>query len=193
MKYIYKYEVAANVFKTDGDWFLYRAAKLHLRYAEAANRDNQQKIAWALLNFGIQSAYTPAGYNNGTGDATNIKQTFQPFPYDFDARQGDFPSYRAIWHRGGGIRGRAYLTAAGAIGDDMITTENNIINEAGLELAYEGNRWEDLVRVALRRNDPAFLADKVYDKLNKEGNTHAAEVRAKLINVNNWYLPFTWK
>lgn len=193
MKYIYKYEAAANVFKTDGDWFLYRAAKLHLRYAEAANRDNQQKIAWALLNFGIQAAYTPAGYNNTTGDATNIKQTFQPFPYDFDARQGDFPSYRAIWHRGGGIRGRAYLTAAGAIGDDMITTENNIINEAALELAYEGNRWEDLVRVALRRNNPAFLADKVYEKLNKEGNPKAAEVRAKLMIVTNWYLPFTWK
>ncbi|WP_281225993.1 RagB/SusD family nutrient uptake outer membrane protein [Flavobacterium aquiphilum] len=195
MKYIYKYEAVAgtNPFKTDGDWFLYRAAKLHLRYAEAANRDNQQKIAWALLNFGIQSAYTPAGYNNTTGDATNIKQTFLPFPYDFDARQGDFPTFRSIWHRGGGIRGRAYLAGVGAIGNDMITTENNIIDEAALELAYEGNRWEDLVRISLRRNNPAYLADKIYDKLNKEGNPKAAEVRAKLMSVNNWYLPFTWK
>lgn len=195
MKYLYTSEALATglVENTKGQWFLYRAAKLHLRYAEAANRDNQQKIAWALLNFGIQSAYTPAGYDNATGDATNIKQTKLPFPYDFDARQGDYPSYRAIWHRNAGVRGRAYLKGAGAIGDDMITTENNIINEDALELAYEGNRWEDLVRIALRRNNPAFLADKIYTKLNREGNPKASEVKAKLMSVNNWYLPFNWK
>ncbi|WP_208796418.1 RagB/SusD family nutrient uptake outer membrane protein [Flavobacterium fluviatile] len=192
MKYIYKYENAANTFKTDGDWFLYRAAKLHLRYAEAANRDNQHRIADALLNFGIQEAYTPAGYNNSTGDATNIKQTKKPFPYDFDARQGDFPSFRAIWHRGGGIRGRARLQRAQVVGDSLTSIENNIIDEAALELAYEGNRWEDLVRISLRRNDPSFLAEKVYQKLHGEGNSKADEVRSKLMNVNNWYLPFNW-
>ena len=74
----------------------------------------------------------------------------------------------------------------------MITTENNIIAEAALELAYEGNRWEDLVRIARRRNDPSFLADKIYDKLSKEGNANAADVRTKLMNPNNWYLPFNW-
>ena len=50
----------------------------------------------------------------------------------------------------------------------MISIENNIIDEAALSLAYEGNRWEDLLRVARRRNDPAFLADKIFEKLNKE-------------------------
>ena len=184
MKYEYKFPTSLK-----GDWFLYRAGKLHLRYAEAANRDNKQKVAYGILNFGIGNAYdvTPR-----PEDVTNIQQTFEGFPYDFDARNGEFPYYRGNWHRGGGVRGRAYLGAAGAIGDDVITTENNIINEAALELAYEGNRWEDLVRIGLRRNDPAFLADKVYDKLSKEGNSQAATVKAKLMNVNNWYLPFTW-
>lgn len=192
MKYIYKYEAAANAFKTDGDWFLYRAAKLHLRYAEAANRDNQHKIADAILNFGIKDAYTPAGYNTTTGDATDIMQTKEAFPYDFDARQGDFPTFRATWHRGAGIRGRARLQRVPIVGDILISIENNIIDEAALELAYEGNRWEDLVRISLRRNDPSFLADKVYEKLSKEGNGKADEVRSKLMNVNNWYLPFNW-
>ena len=192
MKYIYKYEAAANAFKTDGDWFLYRAAKLHLRYAEAANRDNQHRIADAILNFGIKSAYMPAGFDESTGDATNIEQTKEAFPYDFDARMGNFPNYRATWHRGAGIRGRARLQRAAVVGDSLTSIENNIINEAALELAYEGNRWEDLVRVSLRRNDPSFLADKVYEKLSKEGNGKATEVRSKLMNVNNWYLPFTW-
>lgn len=191
MKYLYTSEAAATtaVANTKGQWFLYRAAKLHLRYAEAANRDNHQKIAYSILNLGIKAAYTP---DPEPADVTNIQQTFEAFPYDFDARKGDFPFYRDNWHRGAGIRGRAFVTAAGAIGDDMITTENHIIEEDALELAYEGNRWEDLVRVALRRNDPAFLADKVYDKLSKDGNANASAVRSKLMNTDNWYLPFNW-
>jgi hypothetical protein len=191
MKYLYSSEaaVAGTVANTKGNWFLYRAAKLHLRYAEAANRSNKQKVAWAILNNGIKSAYSPDPI---PVDVSNVQQTFEAFPFDFDARMGDYPFYRANWHRGAGIRGRAYVTPAGAVGDDMLTTENNIIREDALELAYEGNRWEDLVRVALRRNDPAFLADKVYDKLSNEGNSHASEVRSKLMNPDNWYLPFKW-
>jgi len=191
MKYLYSSEAVAStgIANTKGQWFLYRAAKLHLRYAEAANRDNQQKVAYAILNNGIKRAYTP---DPAPTDVTDVQQTKLSFPYDFDARMGDYPSFRGNWHRNDGIRGRAYLKFVGAVGDDVITTENNIIRESALELAYEGNRWEDLVRIALRRNDPSFLADKVYEKLNKEGNSKASEVRSKLMNVNNWYLPFAW-
>lgn len=192
MKYLYKFEGAENEFKTDGDWFLYRAAKLHLRYAEAANRDNKHRVANALLNNGIRIEYNREGLNSGTDDVTNVMQTKEPFPYDFDARMGTYPYYRGNWYRNDGIRTRAYLTAAPVVGDSLISIENNIINEAALELAYEGNRWEDLVRVARRRNDPSFLADKIFDKLNKEGNANAADIRAKLMNPNNWYLPFSW-
>ncbi|CAD0001256.1 RagB/SusD family protein [Flavobacterium chungangense] len=191
MKYLYSSEAVATtgIANTKGQWFLYRAAKLHLRYAEAANRDNQQKVAYAILNNGIRRAYTP---NPAPTDVTDVQQTKLPFPYDFDARMGDYPFYRGNWHRNDGIRGRAFMKFVGAVGDDIITTENNIIQEDALELAYEGNRWEDLVRVALRRNDPSFLAEKVYQKLSSEGNSKADEVRSKLMNVNNWYLPFTW-
>ncbi|MBA0883581.1 RagB/SusD family nutrient uptake outer membrane protein [Flavobacterium undicola] len=191
MKYIYKYQAANDQFKRNGDWFLYRAAKLHLRYAEAANRDKQYKLANALLNIGIKNSYNPLNLAQ-TNNVTNAMQTKLPFPYDFDARIGDFPNFRAPWHRNIGVRGRAYLKAVPVVGDSLISIENNIINEAALELAYEGNRWEDLVRVARRRNDPAFLADKIFDKLNKEGNAEATVVRTKLMNPNNWYLPFTW-
>ncbi len=191
MKYIYKYQAANDQFKRNGDWFLYRAAKLHLRYAEAANRDKQYKLANALLNIGIKNSYNPLNLAQ-TNNVTNAMQTKLPFPYDFDARIGDFPNFRAPWHRNVGLRGRAYLKPIPVVGDSLVSIENNIINEAALELAYEGNRWEDLVRVARRRNDPAFLADKIYDKLNKEGNAEATTVRAKLMNPNNWYLPFNW-
>ena len=194
MKYLYKYEAAADPFKTDGDWFLYRAAKLHLRYAEAANRDNQHRLAEAIYNNeGVRRAYLPAGVNTSSDDVTNLMQTHLPYPYNFDAREGQFPYYRGDWYRSSlGVRGRAYLVKKEVVGDSLISIENNIIEEAALELAYEGNRWEDLVRVARRRKDPSFLADKIYAKLSAEGNANAEDVRAKLMNPNNWYLPFNW-
>jgi hypothetical protein len=72
----------------------------------------------------------------------------------------------------------------------VLEMEDKLIEEAALELAYEGNRWSDLVRIARRRNDPSFLADKIYNKLQKAGNPNAAAARVKLMDKNNWFLPF---
>lgn len=52
------------------------------------------------------------------------------------------------------------------------------------------SRWPDLLRIALRRNDPAFLADKIYTKLLRDGNPDATAVRTRLMTPANWYLPF---
>jgi hypothetical protein len=193
MKYLYNYIdptslaaiTTANVGKSN--WFLYRAATLHLRYAEAANRDGRRKLAFALMNQGIGTTYN----NSAISDKTNLMNTlFDVYPYNFDARNGDNPSFRASWYRNTGIRGRAYLQNTPVVGDSTIAIENSLIQEAGLELAYEGQRWGDLLRVALRRNDPNFIADKVYAKLRKANNPNAEAVKAKLMDKNNWFLPF---
>ncbi len=62
-----------------------------------------------------------------------------------------------------------------------------------LETAFEGTRWPDLLRVALRRNDPSFIADKIYNKLSKNPATAgaAADARRKLL-AREWFLPFKW-
>jgi len=191
MKYLYNYLddktfLPRVLFEKEGNFFLYRAATLHLRFAEAANRDNRRRLANAMIGSGIRNAYTVAGVTN----KTNIEQTFDIPPYDFDARNGDFPTFRATWHRNEGVRRRAYLPNLAVVGDSTISIEDNTITEAGLELAFEGNRWGDLMRIARRRNQPAFLAEKVYQKLLKEGNPNATTVRSKLMDQNNWYLPF---
>ncbi|OQP62793.1 RagB/SusD family protein [Niastella vici] len=200
-KYLYNYltedtYVPVSVLEKPGKWFLYRAAQLHLRYSEAANRDGRSRIAYALVHNGIAYNFDS---NPGAGtsrDVTNTQQTFDIYPYNFDARMGDYPSYRAPWHRNVGVRGRAHLTSApipsGA--DSVLTIEDRIITESALELAYEGTRWQDLMRVAIRRNDAGFLATRVAAKFEKAGNAGlASSIKAKLMNQNNWYLPFKWK
>lgn len=194
MKYIYNYS-DLTPFDKSGKWFLWRAGGLHLRYIEAANRDGKYKIAYSLLNNGISANYSVPGAT----DLTYLVQTLQPFPYDFDARKAEgnqIPLFiRGLWHRNNGIRGRVYLQnrMVGENADSLQIIENHLIDEAALELAYEGQRWGDLVRIAIRRNEPAFLADKIYAKLQKAGYTEANEVRQKLMNRENWYLPLTNK
>ncbi|MEI7504009.1 MAG: hypothetical protein WCJ61_12060, partial [Paludibacter sp.] len=51
------YNNFSNQFTKPGKWYLYRAALLHLRYAEAANRAGYPKLAYALLNNGIRANF----------------------------------------------------------------------------------------------------------------------------------------
>jgi hypothetical protein len=74
----------------------------------------------------------------------------------------------------------------------MLGLEDAIVQESALTLAYEGQRWSDLLRIAIRRNDPSFLANKVADRLNRDGfGSAAAAAQAKLL-AGNYYLPFNW-
>ncbi len=129
-------------------------------------------------------------------------------PYYFDARD-NVSLVRGVWYRNIGVRSRAMMPAlefdgisysTGTSGGyglvmsafevDIEELEDKIIEESALELAFEGERWSDLCRIARRRNDPAFLADKVYEKLVKANNPKAGAVRSKLMDPKNWYLPF---
>jgi hypothetical protein len=185
-------------FNKGGKWGLYRAGLLHLRYAEAANRDGKGKLGWALMNIGVLNTfYTGTRASNGSAapisfDEINTMRSPYPAPFFLDARTNN--DYKAPWYRNQGIRTRAGVTAIDvSYQTDLLGLEGKLIDEAALELAFEGNRWPDLVRIALRQNNPAFLADRVYQKLLKAGDPNAAATRAKLMNPDNWYLPFEWK
>ena len=64
--------------------------------------------------------------------------------------------------------------------------EDLIIDEAGLELAFEGSRFSDLCRVALRRGDPNYLAERVAKR-------HTGEIdgnlQSWLQDKSHWFLP----
>jgi len=197
MKYLYNYLSYSNLspfsaLTKNGKWFLFRQTHLHMRFAEAANRVGKYRLAWGFLNSGIAGAYPAPG-----SDVTNYHNTLsEPYPYNFDARNSGstgVPFYRSDWYRNIGIRPRANLLdiTVPAV-DSLNTIESALLKETALENAFEGTRWPDLLRIAIRRNDPSIIADKVYNKLLKDGTGNAAATRAKLMNPSNWYLPFNW-
>ena len=197
MKYLYNYLnyntlAPASLLTKNGKWFLFRQTHLHMRFAEAANRAGKYRLSWGFLNNGIAGAY-PAP----TSDVTLYHNTlWEPYPFNFDGRNSGssgVPYYRSDWYRNIGVRARANLNNITVpASDSLLTIESALITETALENAFEGTRWPDLLRVALRRNDPSFLADKIYNKLQKDGTGDAAAVRSKLMNPANWYLPFNW-
>lgn len=156
------------------DIVISRASDLHLMLAEALNRSGDSKTALVLLN---------AGFNSE-----------KPVP----------PAYNK-WNNNVGIRGRITLKpklvpdsifvapenikkVALTSEEKVLYVEDLIMNERALELAFEGKRWFDLVRIATRRDDNAYLANKVAAKFTDPAEKEA--VRSKLMDRLNWYLPF---
>lgn len=195
-KYLYDYNTT-KPFEQSGRWFLYRAGLLHLRYAEAANRAGYPKLAYALLNNGIKSAYTWEGalteHQSQTGWGPG---NYYPEPFYLDARESNQPYYRRPWRNNGGIRGRCSLApvefpeTAVTLNDSIRFMEEALIREAALECGFEGHRWGDLTRLARRMNKEgrdgnAYLMNNLRKKYELSGIP-----MPDFTSEEKWYLPF---
>jgi hypothetical protein len=77
--------------------------------------------------------------------------------------------------------------------DSLRQIENSILDELGLENGFEGTRWPDLVRIALRTNDFTVISARIGRKLRREGRAaEAAAAEAKLSSRDGLFLPFKW-
>lgn len=167
---------------------VYRVGLLYLRYAEAVNRAGKPNLAFATIKYGLKastlrvdSIVPPAEKYSTYVDSVGVLVSYVNFndPY-FDYNIG-------VHARGCGKfeLAKDVIPALGSKEDSIDYVEDLIVNELALETAFEGNRFHDLMRVALHRKNPSYLADRVAEKHtnNKE------EIRTKLQDVNNWYLP----
>jgi len=163
---------------------IYRNALLYLRYAEAVNRLQKPNLAMAVLKHGLKRTTLM--------NRTIIPEEEAPDPLpsymDFNAPIFDYNI--GIHARGLGQTDRD--TTFFIIGyhptlqDSILYVEDLILQELALETAFEGNRFHDLMRFAIRRNDNAYLADKVAEKYTNPATKVA--IRTKLRERGNWYV-----
>ncbi len=179
---------------------VYRRTMVYMRLAEALNRAGFPRFAFALLKTGV---------NNST-----IQNDVLPYYPEDEAylKQFDFPDSRYK------LRTKSSGTDENTIGihshgsgwteynefyvypeKDNLQTEQEavedlVMDEDALEFAFEGTRFYDLMRVALRRNDPSYLARKIYARRGsgKESEMQGL-IQVDLNDTNNWYLNWDGK
>jgi starch-binding outer membrane protein, SusD/RagB family len=87
------------------------------------------------------------------------------------------------------IRERADVTPV-VIANSKTAFEDAILNERALELAYEGKRWFDLLRMG-RRNNYARKSDLISLIIQKVPSTQKRILATKLTNPLGWYMPIS--
>ena len=167
----------------------YRRTMVYLRYAEALNRAGLPQSAFSILKYGLCqeniAAYVDSLERDKAGELIA-----------FDANEFTKENTIGIHSMGSGdSQVNAYYTlpmpdAPLATRQDTINyqiplVEDLIINEMALEGAFEGYRFYDLMRVALRRNDPNYLAAPVSQRMGIRDNN----IYSLLMDTKNWYLP----
>jgi hypothetical protein len=92
-----------------------------------------------------------------------------------------------------GVRGRVGLASINIEGadlqDSIIDLENKILAERSMELAFEGKRWYDLVRISKRRNDPTFMLDMMKKKYNDADLQH---LESFFLDPAAWFVPLDY-
>ena len=185
---ILKYFLMWNEAEVSKAVMIYRVATLYLRYAEAVNRAGKPNLAFAVLKHGMNADALAVDtivprhekysvYTDSTGTLIDYVN-FGNIAFDDNI---------GMHSRGCGNMDRAtdyVIPSFNTKEDSILYVEDKIIEELALETAFEGSRFHDLMRIALRRNNPAFLADKIAAK--HVGNEQA--IRSKLMDENNWYL-----
>lgn len=186
---------------------IWRRQMVWLHFAEALNAAGYPRFAYQILTTGLSNAVIRNKViPHYRADSTWIKT----FNFDDGVYKAD-TSFTASGVNMLGIHTRgsgwAFMNKHYPLPDDPTITDSLtriayqqkgvdslLINENALELAFEGYRYYDLLRYALRKGDPKEMADKIYGRKGKANSDEMkSAIKKDLYNINNWYLQWDGK
>jgi hypothetical protein len=186
---------------------VYRFTTIYLRLAEAINRMGYPDAAFAILKDGFNRKLST--------DTTYIKPETQQMlrtviPFYSTENIEMFASSVGIHSYGSGYTAGTFspyqmdamvgqkMMELSILGDVIGTTKNDTINavedlicdEYALELAYEGNRYGDLCRLARHKNEAGLYGGN-YGSIWLQRKLAYKGLKVSLLEPKNWYLPFS--
>ena len=182
--------IGQTIYKIASLWVpTYRITMVYLRYAEALNRAGYPQSAMAVLKYGLCP-------DNITLYVDSLEQQAAGSLIEFDGNIFNRGTTIGVHSLGSGdsqANGLYVLpqpeeelgNRQDTINYQIPLVEDMIITEMALEGAFEGNRYYDLMRVAMRRGDNTYLADPI----SRRNGIVDEALRTKLMDRKNWYLP----
>lgn len=172
---------------------LYRLPAVYLRYAEAMNRAGFPSAAFMVLKYGICSDYIQRYVDSHERENAGTLLSFNQYSFTRDNALG-------LHARGCGdvdanphyvlpIPADSLASYADTVAWQIPRVEDLIMDEMALECAFEGTRYYDLMRIAMRRGDDAYLAARVAAR--EGADAFDTELYGRLLNRANWYLPLS--
>ena len=160
---------------------IYRLQHVYLRYAEALNRAGYPEAAFFVLKYGLCNDYTDKYLSQAEREAAGELIQFSSYTFTMSNTQG-------VHSRGSGNANADttyVIPVLASRSDSILYVEEKILDEMALETAGEGLRFYDLMRIALRRDTPTLLADKVA----RRQGTLDSSLYSLLSDKSKWYLP----
>lgn len=183
-----------------------RLSTIYLHLAEALNRAGFPRFAFAILKTGVNNSILQRDvipyYENDADflaqfNFPNSQYILQTMAENSDENTIGIHSHGSGWssyNEHYTLPDDTTLTGNDRLNYQIEGVEDLIVDEEALELAFEGTRFYDLMRVALRRNDPSYLANKVYGRRGSDNvETMRGLIKKDLTNPQNWYLGWNGK
>jgi hypothetical protein len=194
---------------------IYRRQMVYLRMAEALNLAGYPRMAFSILSTGLTNDVRNSFVfgHCSKEDSVYLRQFDFPITrYEIitvedinSLKYGEHHNTLGIHSRGSGWtpKNEYYQLPDDTLQTDsllrvayqMAGVDSLILNEGALEFAFEGVRFYDLMRFALRSDNPGqFMAKHVYGRRGESMRSVVeSEIKKPLTDPKNWYLKWNGK